>query len=115
MKSFLRLILIAGLAVAPAYAAKNSETVNFPSAVKVGSTQFAAGSVTVTWTGTGPNAQLTLVQKGVSPITVPANLVDEKHDRPAVITDSRSGVAVLETIELKHIKLSVESATSAGQ
>lgn len=115
MKSFLRLALIAGLAVAPAYAAKNSETVNFPSPVKVGSTQFSAGSCTITWTGTGSNAQLTLVQKGVSPITVPAKLVDEKHDRPTVITDSSTGVAVLQTIELKKIKLSVENSTAAGQ
>jgi hypothetical protein len=115
MKSFLRLSLLACLAVAPAYAAKNSEVVNFATPVKVGSTQFAPGSVTVTWTGTGSNAQLTLVQKGVSPITVPAKLVEEKHERPTVTTDSRTGVAVLETIELKHIKLSVESATSSGQ
>jgi len=115
MKSFLRIALIAGLAVAPAYAAKNSEVVSFSSPVKVGSTQFAPGSVTVTWTGTGSNVQLTLVQKGASPVTIPAKLVEEKHDRPSVITDARTGVAVLETIELKHIKLSVEGATSAGQ
>jgi hypothetical protein len=115
MKSFLRLALIAGLAVTPALAAKNSETVNFPSAVKVGSTQFAPGSVTVSWNGTGSAAQLTLAQKGVSPITVPVKLVEEKHDRPSVITDSRTGVAVLESIELKHLTLAVESTTPAGQ
>ncbi len=115
MKSFLRLALIAGLAVVPAYAAKNSETVNFPSAVKVGSTQFAPGSVTVTWNGTGSTAQLTLAQKGVSPVTVPVKLVEEKHDRPSVVTDTRTGVPVLESIELKHVTISVENTTSAGQ
>ncbi len=115
MKAIFALFLAVGLASIPAYAAKNSEVVKLSSPVKVGSTQLAAGNVTVTWTGTGSSVKLTLEQKGISPITVPATLIEEKHDRNGFTTDSRTGAPVLQTIQLRHIKLSIEDETPSGQ
>jgi hypothetical protein len=59
-----------------AYAAKNSQTVDFSQSVQVGSTTVPAGPVKVTWTGTGSAATLTVAAHGKNPITVPAEIVN---------------------------------------
>jgi hypothetical protein len=107
-------ILIASLAV-PAFAAKNSKTVTFTDAVKVGSTQLPAGEYKVSWTATGSSAQVTIAIKGGTSITVPAKLVDAKNGHVAVLTNSVGGVEVLESIQLDNLSLVIGGATAAGE
>ncbi len=99
---------------APAFAAKNSETVNIPQAVSVGTTQLPAAEYKVTWTGTGSSAQVTLTH-GKSTFTVPAKVVDQKNAQNSILTDSKGGANLLESINLKQVSLVFTAAPSAGQ
>lgn len=115
MKRFLGFaILIASLAV-PAFAAKNSKTVTFTDAVKVGSTQLPAGDYKVSWTNNGSSAQVTIAEKGGASVTVPAKLVDAKNGHIAVLTNTVGGVEVLETIQLDNLSLVIGGTTAAGE
>ena len=78
MKRLFGYALMLALTAAPALAAKNSQSLNFASPVKVGTTEIPAGDVKVTWTGTGDNVQVTLAENGKT-LTIPAKVVDEKH------------------------------------
>ena len=53
MKRFLGYAAVLALLSAPAFAAKNSETINISEPVTVGATQLPAADYKVTWTGTG--------------------------------------------------------------
>jgi hypothetical protein len=107
-------ILVASLAV-PAFAAKNSQTVTFADAVRVGSTQLPAGNYKVSWTTNGSSAQVTIAEKGVPAVTVPAKLVDAKNGHVAVLTNTVGGVAVLESIQLDNVSLVLTGATGSGE
>src|SRR5579862_1592996 len=104
MKRLFGYALMLALAAAPAFAAKNSQSVNLAQSVKVGSTEIPAGDLKVTWTGTGDTVQVTLAQNGKT-ITVPAKLVAEKHDHKGYIVSRNNGSDQLETIQLKDISL----------
>jgi hypothetical protein len=106
--------LLAVLFSLSAYAAKNSQTVVLTEAVQVGSTQLPAGPVKVSWTGTGSNAQVTLVANKKSPITFPAQVVDEKHPEVSVTTDNINGVKVLQEVNLENVKLVLRTAPTAA-
>jgi hypothetical protein len=93
-----------------AYAAKNSKTVDFTQSVQVGSATLPAGPVTVSWTGTGSDAQLTLAPHGKNPITVPAQIVAEKNGTTAISTINVKGVQYLQGIELDNLTLVVRDA-----
>jgi len=114
MKRLFGYALMLALAAAPAFAAKNSQSVNLAQSVKVGSTEIPAGDLKVTWTGTGDTVQVTLAQNGKT-ITVPAKLVAEKHDHKGYIVSRNNGSDQLETIQLKDISLQLESPTASGQ
>jgi hypothetical protein len=62
-----------------AYAAKNSQTVDFSQSVQVGSTTVPAGPVKVTWNGTASAATPTVAALGKNPIAVPAEIVNQKN------------------------------------
>ncbi len=78
MKRLFGYALMLALTAAPAFAAKNSQSLNFASPVKVGATEIPAGDCKVTWTGTGDNVQVTIAENGKT-LTIPAKLVAEKH------------------------------------
>jgi hypothetical protein len=115
MKRFLGYALILGSLSIPAFAGKNTETVNLAQDVKVGTTQLAAGDYKVTWTGTGSAVQVTLVQKGKAPVTVAAKIVDAKNGHVGVVTDSANGTTVLQSIELNKFNLVLTGATAQGE
>jgi hypothetical protein len=115
MKRFFGFALVLGLLAIPAFAAKNSQSLNIANTVKVGSTTLPAGDYKVTWTGTGSSVQVTIAQKGGNTVTVPAKLVDAKNGHVAVITDSVNGTVVLQTIELDKFNLVLASATAQGE
>jgi hypothetical protein len=107
-------ILVASLAV-PVFAAKNSQTVTFTDAIRVGSTQLPAGNYKVSWTTNGSSAQVTIAEKGITAVTVAAKLVEAKNGHVAVLTNSVGGVEVLESIQLDNLSLVIGSATGAGE
>lgn len=96
-----------------AYAAKNSQTVDFAQPVQVGSTTVPAGPVKVAWTGTGADATLTVAAHGKNPITVPAQIVNQKNAYNAISTVKVNGVDYLQSIELGDMTLVVRNAPTA--
>ena len=114
MKRFFGIAMLVALFSAPAFAA-NSQTVNIPATVNVGSTQLPAGDYKVSWTGSGPNVQVTFAQNKKTFATVQANAVEQKNDRKGVTTNSQGGVSVLQSIQLSSVSLVLQGATSSGQ
>jgi hypothetical protein len=114
MKRFLGYAAMLALLSAPAFAAKNSETINLPEAVTVGTTQLPAADYRVTWTGTGPSVQVTLAH-GNSTITVPAKLVEQKNNPSSILTESKDGSKVLEAINLNKVSLVFSASPTPGQ
>ena len=99
---------------APAFAAKNSQSVNFAQPVKVGSTQISAGDCRVTWNGSGDSVQVTIAQNGKT-VTIPAKVVEEKHSHKGYIVNRVGGDDQLQSIQLSNISLQLESPTASGQ
>lgn len=114
MKRMFGYALMLTLAVAPAMAAKNSQSFSLAQNVKVGTSDIPAGNVKVSWTGTGDAVQVTLLSNGKS-ITVPAKLVSEKNGHKGYVVSNKSGVDELTTIQLNDISLQLQSGTSSGQ
>jgi hypothetical protein len=114
MKRLFGYALILALTTAPAFAAKNSQSVNFAQAVKVGSTEFPAGDCKVSWTGTGDSVQVTLAENGKT-VTIPAKLIEEKHAHKGYIVSRESGSDQLQSIQLSNISLQLEGSTASGQ
>jgi len=114
MKRLSAYALLLTLAVAPAFAAKNSQSLNFATPVKVGANEIPAGDCKVTWNGTGDNVQVTLAQNGKS-FTVPAKLVAEKHEHKGYVVNREGGTDQLETIQLNNLSLQLEGATASGR
>ena len=114
MKRLFGYALMLTLAAAPAFAAKNSQSVNFASPVKVGTTELPAGDCKVSWTGTGDTVQVTLNNNGKS-ITVPAKLVAGKNDHKGYTVNRVSGTDQLETIQFSNVSLQLQGATASGQ
>ena len=112
------LALILALFSLPAFAAKNSQTVNFGDAVMVGSTQLPAGDYKVSWEATGSNVQVTLEQKGVShPVTATATaqVVEQKNPRSGFTVDSKGGINMLETLQFSKFNVVFAGSTANGQ
>ena len=114
MKRFLGYAAVLALLSAPAFAAKNSETISLAGPVTVGTTQLPAASYKVTWTATGSNAQVTL-EHGKSVVTLPAKIVDQKNSLNSVLTSTKGGTSVLEGINLSKVTLVFTSSPSSGQ
>ena len=114
MKRLFGYALMLALTAAPALAAKNSQSVSLATPVKVGATEIPAGDCKVTWNGTGDNVQVTLAQHGKT-LTVPAKLVQEKHNHAGYIVSRESGADQLQTIQLSNVSLQLESATASGR
>jgi hypothetical protein len=115
MKRFFGYAMILALFSVPAFAASKSQNISFATAVKVGTTQLPAGDYKLTWTGSGPNVQITIAKRGTLAVTVPAHIVEQNHNSQAVVTDSASGANVLKSIELSHVTLVMENPPAQGQ
>ena len=114
MKRLFGYALMLALVAAPAFAAKNSQSVNFATAIKVGSTEFPAGDVKVSWTGTGDKVQVTLTASGKT-VTVPAKLVEEKHTHKGYLVNQVGGSQQLEALQLSNVSLQLQDASASGQ
>jgi len=107
MKRSVSFAMMLTLLSAPAFAGKNSETVNIPEPMKAGSAQLAAGDYGVTWTGTAPNIQVTFTSMQNHKIlaTVPAQLVVESNKYQGLNTDTQGSVETLESIHMRNMTL----------
>jgi hypothetical protein len=114
MKRLFGYALMLALTAAPALAAKNSQSLNFASPVKVGTTEIPAGDCKVTWTGTGENVQVTIAENGKT-FTLPAKLVEEKHAYAGYVVNHEGGADQLQTIQLSHVTLQLDNATASGR
>src|SRR3974390_2981941 len=104
MKRFIGFAIILSSLSIPAFAAKNSQTINLATPVTIGSANLPAGQYKLSWSGTAPDVQVTLEQKNVSKpatATLPAKLVTEKHDRTQLTTGSKDGVNTLQSVQFK--------------
>ncbi len=115
MKRFFGYALMLTLLTATTFAAKNSQSVTLSENVKVGSTQILAGEYKVSWTGSGPNVQVTLAKSGTPSVTVAAKMVAEKHDHRGFTVNRMAGVDQLEGIQLRDITLVFDSPVVSGQ
>lgn len=115
MKRFFVVVMMVALLSAPAFAAKNSQTVAVPSAIKAGSTMLAPGDYNVTWTGSGADVQVTFAKNKKVIVTLPAKLVEENNKNEELDTDSKTGVDVLRAIRTRNMTLLFkDSAASSG-
>lgn len=104
MKRILGLGLLLALFCLPLLAAKNSQTVLLPSAVRVGDVQLPQGYCQVTWTEpSGSQVQLTLKSADKKTVTIPARLVQEKG-KVGVSTFVKDGVTYLQELQTKDAR-----------
>jgi len=114
MKRFIGYAVMLALVSIPAFAAKNSENITIAHPVSIGKTQLPAAQYTVTWHETGSNAQVTLTH-GSSVVTLPAKVVEQKHDMNSIRTDSKNGATILLGIDLRKVSVDFTSSPSSGQ
>ena len=109
MKRLSGYALMLALAAAPAFAAKNSQSLNLCNASQGGRrTKFLQATVKVTWTGTGDSVQVTIAENGKR-ITVPAKLVEEKQRHKGYIVSREGGADQLQTIQLNDVSLQLRA------
>jgi hypothetical protein len=113
MKRFFAFAMMLALFSAPAFAGKNSQTVNVPEAMKAGSAQLTPGDYNVTWEGSGTNVQVTLTRNKKVIVTLPAKLVEETNKNEGLGTDNQGGVDVLHAIYMRNMTLLFDSSTVA--
>jgi hypothetical protein len=115
MKRLLYSALILVLVSIPAFAAKNQQTVSFPEAITVGTTQLPAGDYKVTWTGTGDSVQVTLVARdkfSARPTTVTAKAMDGTESHTGFTVDRQGNVNKLRTLQLGKTTLTFDTSAS---
>ena len=117
MKRFSLVVLfLVGLALSPcrAHAATNSEKVTIPGTVRVASVDLAADDYAVTWSGAGPEVQVTFAKGKKVMATVPAKLTVQTNKQEGVEISGAGGVRALKTINFKNATLSFDASTSAS-
>jgi hypothetical protein len=102
------------LVSAPAFAANNSENINFGHPVTIGTTQLPAARYKVTWNETGSNVQVTLTH-GNTVVTLPAKIVEQKHDINSFRTVDKNGTSILLGIDLSKVSVEFTPSPSSGQ
>jgi hypothetical protein len=114
LKRFIGYAAMLALVSAPAFAANNSAKITIGSPVTVGTTQLPAADYKVTWDETGPNAKVTLTH-GKSVVTLPAKVVEQKHDYVSIRTDNKHGASVLIGIDLSKVSVDFKPASASGE
>jgi hypothetical protein len=102
------------LVSAPAFAAKNSESITIKQPVTVGTTQLPAAEYKVTWNEIGSNAQVTLTH-GKSVVTLPAKVVEQKNSVQTLLTDKKDGAIILMGLDLSKVTVEFTSSPNSGQ
>jgi hypothetical protein len=114
MKRSFGFALMLVLFAVPAFAGNKPATVDIPQNVQVGSTQLPAGEYELTWTGSGPSVQASLLQNKKTVVTFSAKMVAEKNN-PSVETNSQGGTTVLDVIRTGKFSLTLDGTPQSGQ
>ena len=115
MKRVLALTFIFGLLPLGAIAApKHSAQVELIDPVRVGTTDLPKGNYRIVWSGTDPNVQVTF-SRGNFSTTVPARVIEQRHDLEAQLTTEKSGTKLLTGIELRNVTLVFPNGTQSGE
>jgi hypothetical protein len=114
MKRFMMLGFLTVLFSLSLHAAQNVSKVVFHTPTQVGSTTIPAGDYKLTWTGNGPDVQLTLEAHGQKPVTVPARLVEVKSANRSLETNTVNGVEVLQKIVFEKMTLVLSTGQGSG-
>jgi hypothetical protein len=114
MKRFFGYAMLLALITAPAFAAKNSQSLTFSDPVIVGTTKLPAGDCKVTWTGTGNDVQVTLQDNGKT-VTVAARMIQEKNDQVGYLAGKQNGIDQIQTIKLHNVSLVLQGTAVSGQ
>jgi opacity protein-like surface antigen len=115
MKRLLVFAVMFALFSAPAFAARNSQTMTVPVAIKAGSTELTPGDYNVTWTGSGSNVQVTFARNRKVIVTLPAKEVDQTNKNEGFDTSNQGGVEILQSIRMKNMSLVLESSTASDK
>ena len=96
------------------HAAESSLKATLTAPTRVGNTTIPAGEFKITWVVNGTEAQLTFHCSDKKPITVPAQVVEEKSDTHGVQIDTVWGVQVLESVVLLDKKFVLHPSEGTG-
>ncbi len=112
MKRILGLGLLFGLFSLPLLAAKNSQVFEFRPSVRIGDIELPQ-NCKVTWTETsGSQVQLTIQTKGNKTITIPAQMIQEKHETIGFSVTVVNGVRYLKELLTKDAKFIIKDPQS---
>jgi len=114
MNRFFSCAVVFAMFAAPAFAGMKPQTVIVGQNISVGTTPLPAGDYKLTYTGSGSNVQVTLMQGKKTAATFTAKEVAVKNIR-GVETASHDGVVSLVAIQLKDVRLELVDAPQAGQ
>ncbi len=110
MKRILGLWLLLGLFSLPLLAAKNSQVFDFHPSVRIGDIELPR-YCRVTWTETsGSQVQLTFQTKDNKAITIPAQMIQEKHNEIGFSVNVVNGVRYLKELQTKSVKFLIKDA-----
>jgi hypothetical protein len=112
MKRFFVSAVMLALLSTPAFAGKNSQTVTVTTALKAGSTTLPPGDYDLTWTGSGPDTQVTFMQRKKVVVTLAAKLIEETNKNEELDIDTQSGVNVLKSIHTRSVTLIFKDSSS---
>jgi len=115
MKRFFAFAVILASLSVTAFAAKNSQNVTVSSPVMVGKTELPAGDYKVSWTGSGANVQVTFAERGKTPVTVPAKIVEAKNGHVALLTSTENGANVLQAVQLDNLSIMLTGSSASGE
>lgn len=94
---------------------KNSSKVEIPNKVIVNGKQVQPGTYKVEWNGTGPNAEVSILQGHKTIAEAPARVVDKTYEQQAIVThQNKSGDNVLDQIQLKNKELDLTAQSGAN-
>ena len=88
---------------------KNSGTINFVTAVRVGTADLPAGEYKVSWTGPGDDAQVTFKQ-GNTTATAKAKIVGTSNYEDSYATSMENGARVLRELQFGKTSLVLNPA-----
>jgi hypothetical protein len=114
MKRFFAIGFMMVLFSVSLHAADSSLKATLAAPTRVGTATIPAGECKITWVVNGGQAQLTFHSNGQKPITLPAQVVEEKSDTHGVEIDTVKGVQVLESVVLLNMKLVLHPSEGAG-
>lgn len=117
IRAFFALLFLLALPVA-SFAAKNRKEVTFDTPTRVGNTQLEAGTYKVTWSGDGPQVEVTFSQHGNTVTTATAQLSNDPspYDSAVEVGPDSDGSVVLRQLDFKNLELvfSSQGQSSTG-